>query len=347
MVNRAEQLWKNWEESQRQLQQIPEIDMGSPKMLRLKYDFLTKGLYRITPDASGNEKLYLHVIRTVTDKLEKKLYPNLFMRMFHRLSKALVYKPLHMRRFADHRLKNMEQLKGELKRVGLNPFSDRLENHLDYETPKVNISSINRLSDGSTLALDVVFEKDKMDSYQFDHYKATITGKDGNQITSTFPSRTEFDIQEAINLLQGRAVRKAFEGMDGTVLRKWVQLDLENKIGGEAQMVTYADTTGFDLKGLLDKYATDLEHFSLLKERNIAALEEGHSVSFKLPELGEYHMQADPAENKVAIYDPGGNYISHQSLKILVDEAKNEHRYDFSLFPQQKEAIEHTLQISR
>lgn len=110
-VNRAEQLWKNWEERQKELENL--AGFGNDHNLsiqKLKYDFLRSGIYRLSSSPLEKEQLCLHVIRSVTAKLEKQLYPNPMIRILHRL-KALVYdKPVHLKEFNKQKTENLEQL---------------------------------------------------------------------------------------------------------------------------------------------------------------------------------------------------------------------------------------------
>ncbi len=129
-MNRAEQLYKNWEAQQKQLESLTGAD--SRVIQRQKYDYLRQGLYRLSLNPSEPEKLLMQVIGSVTDKLQKQLYPNPVIRLLHQIKAAVYDKPAHLRGFVKQREENLEQLKGQLKTAGLASFSGKLEKHLDY-----------------------------------------------------------------------------------------------------------------------------------------------------------------------------------------------------------------------
>jgi hypothetical protein len=111
-VNRAEQLYRNWEAQQKQLESLTSAD--SRVIQQQKYDYLRQGLYRLSLNPSDSEKLLMRVIGSVTDKLQKQLYPNPIVRLLHRLKTAVYDKPAHLSEFVKQREENLQQLKGQL-----------------------------------------------------------------------------------------------------------------------------------------------------------------------------------------------------------------------------------------
>ncbi|MCY1524373.1 hypothetical protein D9M68_593020 [compost metagenome] len=187
-----------------------------------------------------------------------------------------------------------------------------------------------------------------MGSYQFDHYKATLTLENGEKTTCSFPSSSKLNINEAINLLQGRAVMKDFQGMDGSVSRRWLQLDFKGMdASAEPKIATYTSDHGFDLKKMLTEHATGLDHYSMVKGKTLQAMEEGNMVGFDLPGKGRYYMQANPSENRVNFFGADKVPLDFDAIKSQLNGIKNQRLPDFKLFPEQNNDHEQQWQIMR
>lgn len=300
-VNRAEQLYRNWEAQQKQLESLTGAD--SRVIQQQKYDYLRHGLYRLSLNPSEQEKLLMQVIGSVTDKLQKQLYPNPVIRLLHRLKAAIYDRPVHLREFVRQREANLEQLKGQLKTMGFASFNGKLEKYLDYETAKVTIDLTSQLADQGKLDIALQMERDKTGQYRFQHYEATLF-KNGESHKHTFHPESGITATEAANLLDGRAVKKSFETADGSIAQKWMQLDRQQKDkDGNPKLVEFHEAYGYNLKNELLANSTLLGTAGLAKDKVIQSLEQGNMVSFTLHHHGTYYLQANPAGREVSFYD--------------------------------------------
>lgn len=300
-MNRAEQLYQNWEAQQKQLENIPGVN--SRVIQQQKYDYLRQGLYRLSLNPSEHEKLMLHVIRSVTDKLQQQLYPNPVIRLLHRIKAAIYDKPAHLREFVKQRDENLEQLKVQLKNMGFASFSGKLEKYLDYETVKVNIDMTTQLADKGRLDVSLNMERDKFGQYRFQNYEATLI-KNGASRSFSFQPDSKITAMEAANLLDGRAVKKSFETADGSIAQKWVQLDMQQKDkDGNPKLAEFHEAYGYNLKNELLTNSVLLGTAGLAKDKVIQSLEQGNLVSFNLHHHGAYYLQANPAGQGVSFYN--------------------------------------------
>lgn len=297
-LNRAEQLYRNWEGQQKQLESIAGVD--SRIIQQQKYNYLRQGLYRLSLNPSEHEKLTLHVLRSVTDKLQKQLYPNPVIRLLHRLKAAVYDKPAHLRNFVKQRDQNLEELKGQFKTLGFASFSGKLENYLNYETGKVNIDITSQLTDKGRLDVTLNMEKDQFGQYRLQHYEATLL-KNGESRSYTFQPDSGITATEAANLLDGRAVKKSFETADGSIAQKWVQLDGQH-MDGSPKLAEFHEGYGYNLKNELLANSILLGTSGLAKDKVIQSLEQGNRVSFTLYN-STFYLQADPAGKGVSFLD--------------------------------------------
>jgi len=346
-VNRAEELWKNWEQQQNQIEKIAGIN-NDRKTLLYKYDFLRQGLYRLSDRPSTKEKLFIQAIASVTAKLQKQLYPNPVLRMLHRMKAFIVDKPAHVQLFKLNRNHSLEILKNELKAAGLSSFSGNLENKLDYESPQLNIPSIIKLNDNSKLELDVHLEKDTVGSYRYDGYTATVIADNGERNTCRFLADSQIRLNEAVNLLQDRPVYKSYENADGTHTQRWIQLDKKDQeMVGNPRLMTFSPEYDYNLKKVLLDHAVQLESYSLTKDAVKQGLDAGNTVSIELKGKGKFYVNANPLDRSLNFYDQDKKPMSFEALKEKVLEPKPEIQREFKLVKQNELAPDHQIQINR
>jgi hypothetical protein len=319
-VNRAEQLWKNWEEKQKGLESLAGLGSESSRTIqKLKYDFLRQGLYRLSVQPSEKEQLYLHVIRSVTAKLEKQLYPNPVIRALHRL-KALVYdKPTHLKKFEKQKAENMEQLTGQLKASGFASFTGKLDNYLDYERANISIPMTTQLNDKNSMDIALKLERDQTGHYRYSQYQASLYRDGAVQHSYTFPAESRITATEAANLLEGRPVSKSYQTADGSISQKWAQLDFR---GNEPKLLEFHADYGYDLKKELMAAANGLGVDGLGKDKIIKDLEAGKLIMMEVPGKGQYYLHANPADRSVSLLDAAKRPAELSELTKEVREAK-------------------------
>lgn len=319
-VNRAEQLWQNWEEKQKGLESLAGMDSaGGRAIQKLKYDFLRQGLYRLSVRPSENEQLYLHVIRSVTVKLEKQLYPNPIVRALHRL-KALVYdKPAHLKKFERQKAENMEQLTRQLKTSGFASFTGKLDNYLDYERANISIPMTTQLNEKGRMDIALKLERDQTGHYRYTEYQAGLYRYGVLQHSYTFPAESKVTAIEAANLLEGRPVSKSYQTADGSMSQKWMQLDFR---GTQPKLMEFHVGYGYDLKKELTTVASGLGVDGLGRDKVIKDLEAGNMVSIEVPGKGRYYLHANPADRTLSIRDAGKRPVELSGLVKEISEAK-------------------------
>ncbi len=315
-VNRAEQLWKNWEEKQNGLESLVGLDNDSRTMQKLKYDFLRQGVYRLSVRLLEKEELYLQVIRSVVAKLEKQLYPNFIIRTLHRL-KAMVYdKPVHLKKFEVQKAENLEQLTRQLAACGFASFTGKLDNYLDYERSNINIPMTTQLMGNYRMDIGLKLERDQAGHYRYTEYQARLYREGELWRSYTFPEGSKITAIEAANMLEGRAVNKSYQTADGSISQKWVQFDFSSH---EPKLLEFHQDYGYELKKELMKTTGGLGLYGCDRNKIVKDLERGNLIGLEIPGKGSYYLYANPAERSLSLLDAEKRLVT---LSALINEVK-------------------------
>lgn len=323
-INRAEKLWQNWEERQQRMEKLLGTSAESTRAIQQeKYDFMRMGLYRLSDQSNEKEKLYLNAIRLVTNNLQKKLYPNRFVRLLHQIKANLYDKPMHLRRFQQQKDASLDLLKQRFKTLGLSSYSGKLENYLDYESNRVAIPMTTQLVDKRTLDVSVQLEKDKTGEYHFSGYQATVLRDGQIESTHAFGADTIVKAQEAVNLLSGRPVLQSYETADGLVAQKWIQFDLNIKTGTD-QYKTKEFHHAYSLEKSLSEVLPKIGLTGANKKDMVYELQQGNQIAYEArPPISEtLYLEANPANQSVLIRDQNKQPVSVETLIARKDAQK-------------------------
>ena len=323
-LNRVEQLWYNWEEKQQQLEHLMGTGPDSALAIQQrKYDFMREGLYRLSAKPTEKEKLFLHAITLVTARLHKQLYPNRVARLIHLVKAVLYDKPMHLRQFEKQKQESVELLKHKLNVLGLGSYTGKLENFMDYESRDIAIAMTTQLPEKGTLDVLLHLERNGFGQYRFHDYHATVS-HDGLPIrTQTFYADTSINAREAVNLLEGRAVRKSYEKADGSISHKWLQLDFgSTMVGDNYKMKEFH--TDYDLKKEIVELTAKIGVTGLSKEKLLQSMEQGNQVYFtgRHPVNEMMYLEANPGELGLLIRNQDQNQVHIDDLIKIVEQSK-------------------------
>lgn len=346
-VNRAKQLWENWEQKASQIQDLTGT-MDDKATLKYKYNYLTKGLNRISINPTEKEKLYVHAIKLVTAKLQKQLYPNPVLRFLHRLENVFLEKPAQMYLFAEQKKDCFEELQGQLKSAGLHHFSGKLDKELDFERQKIDLKSLSNLDNSNKLEVNVHLEKVGEGFYRFNGYTTSLIDEHGERKTASFSADKNINLNEAVNILSGRPIFKSQENADGTTNHRWFELERrENDLDNKYELLSFSPSYNYDLKRVLENNAVQLEFYSICKEAVVKGLQAGHKVAFDVPGKGQYFITANPSVQSVNFYDPQMKPISLEALKKVINPGKQQSHNGLKLIKQKDVQQESQIQINR
>jgi len=333
-VNRAARLYENWEAKQSELEAMGGMKPEGQNLVKLKFDFLREGLYRIGDGARELERLHLFAVRTIVGKLEKQLYPNRLVRLFQRLKELVWDKPRYIRAFNQQRAENIASLTEMMKKAGMGGLTGKLENSLDYESARQTISGMHLMADQGKLMVALQLEKEGAGVHRPLEYQVVWNTPDQQVRSCSIPVESGIELSEAFNMLQGRAVYKGFENVEGKVVRQWVQLD-PRAVGTEQPIVTFLPDHGFDLKKVLQEAGVQLERYGLLKEHTLRQLESGHQVGFELGEKGQFVLKANPGAKSLDFFDSQGKRVELGELIAKAQEPARDWGKELTLIRQE------------
>lgn len=188
---------------------------------------------------------------------------------------------------------NLNYLKDQLKYLGFgDSLNAPLETQIEKQTPNFSLKfeSNTKTVQGNTAKFELYFNKsDKSDMYFFNNYKTQLIDNNGNLAReNTFQvDRTKsITAKEAINLLEGRAVKTSFN-FNGEDAEVFVKLDFDNKSEkGNYRYQFYNQNYGVDTKQILEKshlvFTGEKESENLEK-----SLEKGNLVQSKFMVKGQ------------------------------------------------------------
>jgi hypothetical protein len=355
-INRANQLWQNWQAQQKMLEgMFMGGNMPDKSFRQEKYHFLQQGISRIAAHPSPDEKIVLGLLKGITAKLEKELYPNRFLRFAVRLKNKLYDQPRYLRQQAALRAENLDTLAVYLDSKGLGSFSGRLENYLDYERDKVNIELSTQLSGSKRLEVTLHLEKDGSGHYQLPAFTAAIVETDapGQKREYTFEADGWTDIKTATNLLEGRAVfsirqQQQEQNYDYT----WVQLDFNPQDNGKGTWQEYRYDYGFDPYSYAAELARTTGIPAIADDKVLCHLEKGNAVSVKCPASGEtFFLQANPGDKNILIRDVNEKIIAADTLvqrqqALKKQDLANSQKLSRKRTPHNKQEKEASLSIA-
>lgn len=347
-ISRAEQLYLAWEDRQKSLTGLMGAGLDEQKMRQLKYQFLSEGLFRVSLRPTEMDRLYIQVLRFVTTKLRRQLYPNRVLRALVRLKGVVYDRGVHLRRFARAREENMYSLKSELSSLGLGGIGVKLEERLDYERQSVILEVASGLNTGEKLSLQVSLEKEDLGNYRLTGVNAQLLMEDGSKRDCFFSPASGINLTEAINLLRGGSVLKNYQGLDGKWEKTWVRVNDTGKDFSASPLLFSAGIgQGYDLKKQLLDHAIALECYAISADRVLRGLEQGNRMEIAVPDRDKFYIRAGPFENRLEFFDSAKKEIGFEQLKEMFLPVKLQPSFELGKVKELDQSKELVLGISR
>jgi hypothetical protein len=325
MVNRVLQVWKSWEDKQREIDKV----IGNGKehndiICQLKLNHFQKCNNLLKENIRKDEQAFLPMMVSVISKLERQVYPNKLVRLILRLKNFIVDAPKQVKLHAFRRQENMEALKTQLVKAGFSDFAGKLEDKLDpfHQTYEIKLSS--QLDRDRSMNVNLHFEKDSEDRFHFSTAEALIKHPDNNTPDRSFRFKMEewpgLKAVEVKNLLEGRAIKQDFTDVSGKPNSQWLELSPD---GGSIKR--YPESFGYDLKETLNQPQFDPIVYRQNKSIILSKLESGHQVAVRWSYAGgseTIHLKADPANGTVELTDNTNTEIDPTALNKKMESNK-------------------------
>lgn len=348
-LNRALQMYGNWEEQAKDLRHLEGLKPDNRDILLAKYDYLSKGVYRVEVNASDIEKITLGVLKGVLTKLEKELYPNVLLRLARQLKTRLIDKPSYIHSFLKLRGENLRSVETLLQSKGMGQYFGKLEQYLDFERKEVHIDVSGNLNENTSLKLVAQMHKNENGGYDLQDIVGSLKheGEPWKDRTFVFDVDFNVDAVKAANLLMGRAVMNGPNEMNHHSNNQWIQLtSLQDGHFMDARI--FQPEQGFDLKRVLNDFAAQTGFYRVTAADVFVQLVQGQQVkvSGKHPQDEPVLLEASPGTGGLILRDVNQKVIgidevlagSHihrnqqeNSLKIQLNSPEKNNRQDQSL----------------
>ena len=172
---------------------------------------------------------------------------------------------------------------------------------------------------------------DQNDMYFFNKYDASLRDKDMQQ-TFYLNKGSGITAKEAYNLMEGRAVHKQLENLEGEKYNAWIIIDKENKTeNGNFKLRPFTDGWNYrperaidklDIVGINEEGARDKLMKSLEKgnRHQVTAMKDGKEVKL--------FLEANPAEHRVNLTNWKGEaqQLEHYKKPELKAENKKDQK---------------------
>ena len=227
---------------------------------------------------------------------------------------------------------NLEFLKNTLERLDFPvEVGNKLAKEVEAQKPEIKLEhEVNR--NNETVKFDLNFRKsDTTDMYFFNSYQATLkTGNEAHDKTQEFRIRNgnNMGMDDAFNLVAGRAVHKSMVNGDGDAYQAWLKVDFSQKDNyGNHKMEQFSDRYGYNLDKALGKFPITALKTEVpeAKESLIGSLKAGNSTAVTMTKDGQevsYFIEANPRLRTINIKDEKGISVRRDQLEIK-DQSKS------------------------
>jgi hypothetical protein len=172
---------------------------------------------------------------------------------------------------------------------------------------------------------------DNNEMYFFNKYDASLRDKEMQQ-TFYINKGSGITAKESYNLMEGRAVHKQLENLEGEKYNAWIVIDKENKTeNGNFKLRPFTDGWNYkperaidklDIVGIGEEGARDKLMKSLEKgnRHQVTAMKDGKEVKL--------YLEANPAEHRVNLtnYKGEAQQLEHYKKPEFKNEVKNDQK---------------------
>lgn len=316
--NRAKALWRNWEKLENELHQFgAKAGDQDKEIARQKYEFLTKGLYRLSQRPLELEKPYVAMISSVTARLQKQLYPNRFLRLFHQAKGLLYDKPKLLDELRQQREQNLSGLKASFERRGLEGIAGQLDHYLDYDRQQVSFSVIGKMDDLRSLSVAPNLKQDEHGVFKLVETSLKLRGSLDplNDVSVTVPGEVLLNRQQMVNLVEQRPVYVMPAVDQDAKLGRWLQVS-KGAEPGEFKLQVSGTSQVDTLQKALNTLAEETKVYKLTSAEVLMNLRQGNQFRLTPAHAPDkrFFVEAHPSGKELLLRNEFGEQISREQL---------------------------------
>ncbi|PLK44998.1 hypothetical protein [Emticicia sp. TH156] len=306
--NRVEIELNHWQSREARFTKLFSFSLSTNKALlkeKLRYYERVTAKYKGTNDP--DERFALHLLRQESRRMEKQLYPNLFLRMLRRLLIIPIREQAIIHKDKKNAEQNSRSLQVQLQQVGFTIVPSKLDELLKQGQNQFTIPISYYINENERMDHILSFSKDQIGIFQFTGFQTKLY--DETQPASRkqhyFELKEGIHVNCAYHLLKGRAIQKE---------DRWIQIDFNDKDAkGSYRMKEFHSSFGYDLQKVLQ----DLP-IKELQERDttyqlLDRLKQGSREAVSFLRNGKeqrYYIEANPQFKSVNIYDSHSRKIT-------------------------------------
>jgi hypothetical protein len=225
---------------------------------------------------------------------------------------------------------NLSYLHKQLLNLGFgDKLNEELEKQIKAKTPEFTLNTTNEYNKQNVDYALHYKAGEQNDMYFFNRYDASL-----NDTKQTFyiNKGTGMTAKEAYNLMDGRAVHKQLENLEGEKYHAWVVMDKEQKNeNGNYKLRTFSDGWNYKPEKAIDKMDIVGINEEGARDKLMKSLEKGnrHQVTaMKNGKEVKLFIEANPADHRINLTNYKGEpqKIEHYKKPELKEEPKKDHK---------------------
>ncbi|QRY55588.1 hypothetical protein [Sphingobacterium siyangense] len=300
--NRVEHEAGQWRSREERLAKIFSSALASKPLLAEKLRYFDRIAAKYAETRDQDEKFALRVLKQERRAIERKLYPNIWLRMIRRMLVVPLRSNISSRSQARISVQNSEELLAQLEGAGFTGLSDKLNEAMGKGHPEFSIPHSYYVEPSKRMDFDLTFAKDGQGNTRLQGYKAhfynEVKPEESRGQYFSADSGKCLDTKSSLNLLQGRALEQ-----DGG----WIQLDFNDRDAmGQYRMKEFPAAYGFDIEQQVRNLPIKELHDQGEASGLVAALRAGSCQAVTFIRDGNERrcfIEANPQFRCVNIYD--------------------------------------------
>lgn len=304
--NRIEAEMMQWQAKEQRLAGLFSASvLNSREFQKEKLAHFERILGRNVAGLSSEERTTLRMLRREKKNLERKLYPNLVLRLLRTAIKKLFQPAIDGKR--ELRMASQERdIHETIKKMGLAVPKVQIGKKLRMGVASFDIPVSQYTMGDKRVDFDLHFDLDNRGGYQLSQMRAQHQ-HEGKNLKQAFDMQQnpELTAAQVINLMEGRAVQTD---------QRWLQLDLNDKDqDGNYRIKQFHPGYGFDLEKALEQWTVKEMKKPELKQQLISALQSGEKVQATLDLRGEkvaVDLQVNPQFKTMTALKQDGRKVS-------------------------------------
>ncbi len=308
-TNRIEVELTLWRGREDRFSKLFSFDLSNNKaLLRSKLHFYEQVASKYRQTRDPEERFALLVLKQDRRRLEKQLYPNLFLRLIRRLVVLPIRRQIINRRDINQFESNTQSLDDQIVKVGFSGLRSKVEEQIRQGKSQFTIPLSYYVNEGKRMDHELTFVKDHSGQYQFHGFQARLVDEREPNAAKQhyFESRDRININKAYQLLEGRAIEKG---------DRWIQFDFNDKDAhGNYRVKEFISSYGFSVEmALRDLPLKELQDRDTA-DQLVDSLKQGRREEVSFVQDGgkeqRFFIEANPQFRSVNIYDEHSKKIS-------------------------------------